>query len=219
MTATDRLRTRGAARARSILAALASELRAARLESGLSQAEAGRRAGVSADKVWKIEHERLSTLSFGDGCRLAAVLGLDLSARLFPTGVRVRDAAQSSRLMELLGHVAPPLRYRTDVGLPPREGTSELRAWDALIVGEGERTGVELESRLTDVQATTRRHNLKRRDDPVDHFLMVVADTRHNRRVMREFESLFPDLPRLRTASVLAGLRAGRHPGTGWLFN
>ena len=68
------------------------------------------------------------------------------------------------------------------------------------------------------MQATTRRHNLKRVDDRVDHFLLVVADTRHNRLVMREFASLLGDLPHLRTADVLSCLRAGKRPPTGWTF-
>ncbi|MEO6349652.1 MAG: hypothetical protein ABIP53_03285 [Candidatus Limnocylindrales bacterium] len=68
------------------------------------------------------------------------------------------------------------------------------------------------------MQATTRRHNEKRRDDPIDHFLLVVADTRHNRRVMAEFASLLGDLPRLRTATVLQLLQDGKHPPTGWIL-
>ncbi len=77
---------------------------------------------------------------------------------------------------------------------------------------------MEFESRLSDVQELTRRHNLKRRDDAAQHFLLVVADTDHNRRVLREFATLFSELPRLRTARVLAQLRAGHHPPTGFML-
>ncbi len=107
----------------------------------------------------------------------------------------------------------------TDAPLPWRDGVPERRAWDAIISGSNERTAVEQESRLTDIQATTRRHNEKRRDDPVDHFLMVVADTRHNRRVMAEFAPLLgAGLPKLRAAKVLNTLSQGQHPQTGWMF-
>ncbi|HLB43933.1 MAG TPA: helix-turn-helix transcriptional regulator [Candidatus Limnocylindrales bacterium] len=218
MGAIERLRTRGSSRARRILAELATDVREARLRSGLSQEEAGRRAGLSGDKVWKIEHERLGTLSVVDACRLTAVLGLDFAARTYENGARIRDAGQAPRLVKLLAGVGAPLRYRTDVPLPARDDAPELRAWDALLSGNGERTAVELEARLTDMQATARRHNLKRRDDPVEHFLLVVANTKHNRRVMREYAGLFADLPHLRTASVLKQLRAGKHPPTGWIF-
>lgn len=218
MAANDRLLYRARQRARRILADLASEFRRIRVESAISQQELGRRLGMSADKIWKVEHERLPSLSIVEACEIGALLGLDVSVRAYPNGARLRDAGQAPRLLRLLSNVGAPLGYRTDVPLPRRDDGQELRAWDAVIYGRDERTAVELESRLMDVQATTRRHNLKRRDDPVDHFLLVVADTKHNRRVLAEFADLLADLPRLRTANVLAALRAGRHPGTGLIL-
>jgi hypothetical protein len=87
-----------------------------------------------------------------------------------------------------------------------------------VIFGSSERTAIELEMRLRDVQAMRRRHELKRRDDPTEHFLLLVADTRHNRRVLAEFEDLFADLARLRPSIVRTALNAGRHPSTGLLL-
>lgn len=174
---------------------------------------------MSADDVWRIENNRAPSLSFIDAARLGAVLGFDLSARFYPTGVRIRDAAQARLLSSFLGHVAAPLRYRTDVPLPQVPGQPrELRAWDGLILDETARTGIELEARLTDVQETTRRHALKRRDDSVDNFLLIIADTAHNRRVLADVGGLLPDLPRLRTDNVLRMLEAGRHPPTGYIY-
>lgn len=173
---------------------------------------------MSGDKVWRLEHERLPSLQLMDACVVAAVVGLDFSGRTFPLGAPIRDAAQAGRLLRLLSEVRAPLRYRTDVALPRRAEAPELRAWDALVEGIGERTGIELESRLIDMQATTRRHNIKRSDNQLDHFLLVIADTKHNRRVMREFAPLLGDLPQLRTANVIKLLRSGKHPPTGWMF-
>jgi hypothetical protein len=48
--------------------------------------------------------------------------------------------------------------------------------------------------------------------------VLIVADTKHNRQVMREFAGLLGDLPKLRRSAVLGPLRAGRHPPTGWTF-
>jgi transcriptional regulator with XRE-family HTH domain len=218
MSTQERLRSRGEARARRLVAEIAAEVRNARLAAGLSQDEVGRRAGVSGDKVWRLEHERTQTMPIVDICVIAAVVGLDFAGRMYPNGAPIQDAAQAPRLVRLLAQIGRPLTYRTDVPLAHVAGTPELRAWDAVIAGHEERTGVELETRITDMQATTRRHNLKRVDDRVDHFLLVVADTRHNRLVMREFASLLGDLPHLRTADVLSCLRAGKHPPTGWTF-
>lgn len=173
---------------------------------------------MSGDKVWKLEHQRLPSLSIADACEIGAILGLDFSARVYPNDAPVRDAGQARRLLRILASVGQPLSYRTDVALPKVEGMSGLRAWDAVIYGIGERTGVELEVRLGDMQAMTRRHNLKLRDDPVDHFLLAIADTKHNRRILRDFGDLLPGLPRLRTASVLKLLESGLHPATGLIL-
>ncbi len=215
MTANERLRARGQRRARRILADLAIEFRDARVRAGVSQVELGRRLAMSGDKIWQIEHERLPSLSLRDACELAAVLGFDLTARLYPNGAPIRDAGQARRLNTLLASVTAPLSFRTDVALPALDDRPELRAWDAVVYGHAMRTGIELEVRLADVQAMTRRHNLKRRDDPVDQFLLAVAETRHNRRVLAEYGDLLAGLPRLRASAVMKLLRAGCHPPTG----
>ena len=72
--------------------------------------------------------------------------------------------------------------------------------------------------RIRDVQDLRRRIDLKRRDDPTEAFLVLVAGTRHNRRVVREFKALFADLPTHRPSDVRAELAAGRLPPTGLLF-
>jgi hypothetical protein len=73
---------------------------------------------------------------------------------------------------------------------------------------------IELEMRLRDVQAVRRRHELKRRDDPPDHFMLLIADTRHNRRALAEVADLFAELPRLRPSVVRAasGAETTREP-------
>jgi hypothetical protein len=72
--------------------------------------------------------------------------------------------------------------------------------------------------RLRDAQATIRRHAMKRRDDPVDSFLLVLADTRTNRRVCASNADLWPELPRLQTSGVLKALESGDHPPSGIVF-
>ena len=46
-------------------------------------------------------------------------------------------------------------------------------------------------------------------------FVLLVAATKHNRRVLAGNPGLFPDLPRLRPSAVLRPLEVGRHPPTG----
>lgn len=150
--------------------------------------------------------------------QLATVLGLDLVVRLYPGGDPLRDGGQLGRIRMLADDLGPPLRYRTEVPLPAVVGRLELRAWDGVIEGGGARTAIEVEMRIRDAQAVERRLTLKRRDDPTDGFLLVVADTRSNRTVLNEHPELFPDLPRFSRTTVLAAIRSGEHPPTGLVF-
>jgi hypothetical protein len=153
-----------------------------------------------------------------DAARIATLLGLDLSVRVYPGASPLRDAAHAERLMRFLKHIRQPLSYRMEVPLPALPDRPEQRAWDAVIRGSGKRTAVELEMRLRDGQALERRINLKRRDDPTEAFILLIADTRTNRRVLAENVDLFGELPRLRARRVHAALTAGEHPPSGILL-
>lgn len=217
MTSATRARSTGERRAERHLLEIGEAFLEQRVALGLSQAHVATAAGLDRYRYGRIERARLpATIVELD--RLAAVLGLELSVRLYPGGPAVRDAAHSSRLGGFLERVQAPLRHRVEVGLPSLDGRFEQRAWDAMLFGHGERTAIELEMRVRDAQAMRRRHDLKRRDDPTEHFLLLLADTRHNRRVIAEFAPLFEDLPRLRPSAVYGVLEAGRHPPTGLLF-
>jgi len=217
MATVSRARAVASRRAERHMLEVGGEFLEQRIELGLSQAHVAAAAGLDRLRYGRIERGQLAAtvLEFDT---VAAVLGLELSVRVYPGGPAIRDAAHTSKLTLVLGHVRAPLRYRVEVGLPSRDGRIEQRAWDAMLIGGGERTGVELEMRIRDAQAMRRRHDLKRRDDPTEHFLMLVADTRHNRRVIRELSALFGDLPRVRPSEVWRALQAGRHPPTGLLF-
>ena len=194
------------------------EFREWRLALGLSQSHVAAAARMSRGRFARIEAGRCPAITLADLNRIAAVLGLAASVRIYPAGPPVRDAGQARRLQTLLGWVTAPLNFRLEVGLPRSTERLELRAWDAMLFGLGMRTAMELEMRLRDVQALRRRIDLKRRDDPTDRFLLIVADTRANRRVLAEFGSLFEDLPRLRPSDVRAALSRGEHPPTGLLL-
>ena len=211
----QRLYDRGTNTGERRLREIGDEFKHRRIELGVSQLAVSRAARIERADYSRIERGKLERASIVDAARVAAVLGLDLWVRAFPSGTGLRDEGQAKGLGGLLACVRPPLGYRTEVGLPAQPDRLELRAWDAQITGSGSKTSIEYEARLYDAQAQQRRWNLKRRDDPPDHFLLVIAGTRANRRVIREYSELFSDLPRLRTANVLKALEAGRHPGTG----
>jgi hypothetical protein len=92
----------------------------------------------------------------------------------------------------------------------------DRRAWDAEICGADWRAVVDAESRLRDVQALTRRVTLKARDDSADLVILLVADTRHNRHVIRlaaaDLAGSFPTPGRAIIAALSKGVRP---PGAG----
>ena len=215
MATVDRPFDRGTRRGLYSVRQLGEELREGRLIGGLSQQVVADAARVHRPRISSIEAGKVATLTIVEASRIAAVVGLELSIRAYPSGGPLRDRAHAERLGRLLAHVGAPLSYRTEVPLRVGPGVRDQRAWDALIMGSGRVTAVEMEMRIRDGQALERRLNLKRRDDPPDGFLLVIADTRTNRRALEEHANLFADLPRLIPAEVVATLEAGKHPPTG----
>ena len=215
MPSVERLHQRGTRRGERALKTVGEEYRDKRVAIGLSQAEVARAIGVSRSTYTRMEAGHALSLSIVRASQAAAVLGLDLAVRTYPGASPLRDVASIERLARFLRHVSNPLSCRTEVPLPQRPNAQlEQRAWDALITGRGKRTAVELEMRLRDAQALERRIEQKRRDDPVDSFVLLIADTRGNRAVLSENPQLFSGLARLTVRAVTRMLEAGRHPPT-----
>ncbi|MEW5991231.1 MAG: helix-turn-helix transcriptional regulator [Chloroflexota bacterium] len=211
MAAVERAIARGDRRAARVRLELGGEYRAARLAAGWSQDAVATGARMSRSHYVGIEHGRVD-LAVGEASRIAAVLGLDLAIRAYPGSGPLRDAAHARRLDGLLRHAATALRVRREVPLPRLTDRVELRAWDAVVTGAGERTAFELEMRLHDTQALERRIALKRRDDPTDHFVLALADTKGNRRSLAANPTMFADLPRLGPSRLIRALGRGEHP-------
>ena len=71
---------------------------------------------------------------------------------------------------------------------------------------------LEAETVLHDLQALDRRIARKMKDDGVDRVVLLVADTRRNRRVIREFQALIRERYPLSTREVMTALSSGRLP-------
>jgi transcriptional regulator with XRE-family HTH domain len=165
-------------------------------------------AGLSRAELSRIERGEAPWVSVVALCRIAAVLGLDATLRLYPRQSPLRDAAHARLLGRFRERLASSLVWRTEVPLP-RPG--DPRAWDAVINGAGWSVPVDAETRLGDGQALARRTQLKRRDSGFEHVVLLVADTRHNRDALRGATSLVADFPMPGNA-VLAALAQGQQP-------
>ena len=142
-----------------------------------------------------------------------SVLGLQISAAFHPVGEAIRDTGQQALAGRFRQILAPAWRVTAEVLLP---NAGDRRSWDLLLRLAGQLVGVELETRVRDVQWLTRRIRERERDGGVDYVLVVLSASAHNRRVLPELrEALgveFGTSPR----GILGALREGRPiPGSG----
>ncbi len=210
MTSRERPADRGRRRGEQLRDELLREVRDGRVARNLSQRTLGRAIGLSDSQVSLIERGGQPDVSFVMVARLLAAVGLELSARAYPVGGGIRDAAQLALLERLRERVSRLFTWRSELPMPT---AGDLRAWDAALIGRDLRIGVDAETRLRDVQAVDRRVMLKLRDSGFDRAVLVLAATRSNRLALREFgESLRANYP-ISSAEALRALAAGVDPG------
>lgn len=192
------------------LARIGAELRDARRDRGLSLAAAARAAGISTAELSRIERARSPMVPHLRLAQCAAVVGLDLSSRLYPGAGPVRDAAHAALLEDFKAGLHRSIKWATEVPMPI---PGDLRAWDAIVGGAGWIYGAEAETRPHDAQALNRRLQLKLRDGRVDGVLLLIRDGTANRAFVRdaagELGPSFP-VPGHRAAELL---QAGVDPG------
>lgn len=213
MPSRERAVDRGRRRCRAAVRRVADDGRIARAGAGLSQADVGRAIDSSHARVGRFERGEIAYPNLEFLVSYCAVLGLDLALRTFPAGDPIRDRAQMALLDRFRARLHPTLRWRTEVPIPI---SGDLRAWDAEIRGRDPRpwrARVEAETNVSDAQALERRLNLKMRDDPGGHVILLISDTKGNRRSLRAMrEGMRAQLP-LDSRTLLKALRDGRDPG------
>lgn len=182
---------------------------AARRSSGLSLREIGRLLGVGHDLIARAERGDPAALTIELAARLAAVLGQELSVSLHPDGDPVRDKAHLALLERLRARLGPELRWRTEVPIPI---AGDRRSADALIVGTRIEALVEAETHVYDVQELERGIAGKLRDLAMTRVILLVADTRHNRSVVKNVPELRRRFP-VGTRASLSALCRGLDPG------
>jgi transcriptional regulator with XRE-family HTH domain len=210
MTATDRRIDRAIRASEEARRRLGAEIRQARLEHDLSQATVARGAGLAPSTLSRLERGVTRSVPLEDLFRAAAAVGLVVRTQSYPGGEPLRDAPQAALLERLRVRLPTGTGWGTEVPFP---NAGDLRAWDALIRSAHVRIGVEAETRGRDSQALQRKLALKRRDGNVDHVILLLADTRHNRSFLRAAgEGFLRDFP-VPGRTALARLERGEDPG------
>jgi len=202
----ERARQRG----REHVAFVEREFGQGRRDRGLSQQAIADALGLDRSYISRIERGLVGDLSIVTASELLATVGLDLSLRAYPAAGPLRDAGHSALLERLRVRLHPDLGWATEVPMPI---AGDFRAWDAVITGRTWRCGAEAETRPRDMQALERRIALKQRDGDVDCVILLLLDSRHNRRLVREHADALAERFRVPGSQALERLAAGRTPG------
>jgi transcriptional regulator with XRE-family HTH domain len=182
----------------------------ARRGSGLSLDAVGSACGVSGPTAARIEAGATRNPDLRVLAAMAAVVGLELRLRAYPAGDPIRDAGSQRLLKRLHVRLHPSLGWLTEVPVPI---LGDRRAWDAMVRGADWLLAIEAETVLEDIQAVERRVALKQRDGQIDRVLLLIADTRRNRRALASAPAAFPGFSR-DARRQLRDLGRGFDPGT-----
>jgi transcriptional regulator with XRE-family HTH domain len=205
---------------------VADDLAALRVDAGLSQAAVGRAARLHPSSVGRIEaghvEPDLDTL-----CRLATVLGCEVSVKLFPAGVPLRDRFQAPILETFLA--LPHATWRRSVEVPVAGTVAGVidcvlvhPRWPLLLAVEVHseiRRAEAVLRRASDKAEALRRSPLGARVAPraaagiETSRVLVLRSTVANRAVVRDLAQTFAAAYPARTADALAALR---DPATPW---
>lgn len=212
----DSPNARGQRRSRQLLFKIAADLGNARRAAGLSIRALARVLRVSPETIRKLERGEPGTCTIDLVARAAEVLGLQLAASLHPNGDPVRDRGHLALLDRLRKRLGPGARLRTEVPVPI---AGDLRSGDAMLSVQGAAGAdhvvdilFEAETNLDDIQLVERKGAAKQRDLGAKRLVLLIADTRHNKDVIRlhpELRERFPISPR----RALTALARGEDPG------
>lgn len=215
------IQRRGARSARDLRAQLATDVRRAREDAGLSQRSLAQAAGVSSSSVHRLElgeHDASMEML----ARVSVVLGLSLSIRLYPgTGPLVRDHIQVAMIEALMKVLHERWRPRVEVAVNrPSRGVIDL----VLESDEPPIVACEAHSELRRVEQQIRWADAKAsaleglRETPTSR-LLLLRSTRRTRAVVSEYRHVVMTAYPARTTDLVDSLLRGQSwPGHGLLW-
>jgi transcriptional regulator with XRE-family HTH domain len=190
------------------------ELGIARETGGLSYEAVASACGVSPSTAYRAESGVTRNPDLLLIAGMAGAVGRDLRLQIYLGGDALRDMPQQRLLERLRGRLSRDLVWRTEVPLPD---DTDHRAWDAVIRGESWSLPIEAETVLRDIQAVERRLALKMRDGRADRAILLLADTRRNRRAAAAVPAAFAGFSRDARVTLRA-LRGGDAPRSSCLL-
>jgi transcriptional regulator with XRE-family HTH domain len=188
---------------------LGAELREARIDRGLSLDLVASAGGTSRAELSRIERALSPQVPLTTLAKVASVVGLDLTARLYPGASPLRDRAHVALLADFRTLVHASIAWAVEAPLP---NPGDQRAWDILLIGTDWRFGGEAETGPRDAQALTRRIQLKVRDGGVDGVLLLLREGASTRQFTRAAADILAPMFPIPSREALASLGAGRPP-------
>lgn len=193
---------------------IVSELMESRRTTSLSQRALGLERGTSQSDISRLERlSRIDEVSFVHVSEVASLLGLELSAGLHPYGEPIRDKGHQALINRFRALLSQAFKVLAEVPLPL---TGDPRAWDLVLRLAGQVIGVEVETRIRDIQRLVRHVHQRERDGGVGEIVLVLAASRTNRRLVDELRSALGARYSTSPRALLKALRDGESlPGSG----
>jgi len=165
--------------------------------------------GVGHEVVARAERGEAGTLTIDLAARIAAVLGQELAASLYPSSDPMRDRGHLALLGRLRARLPATLQWRVEIPVPL---TGDMRSGDAMVTVSDGDILIEAETRVDDIQVVERKASAKARDLGAIRTVLLLADTRHHRRMLKDHPELIDRFP-IGTRACLAALVRGLDPG------
>jgi transcriptional regulator with XRE-family HTH domain len=200
----------GIDRSKEVALRFATELKLARVASGLTQRQLAALAGVSQSAVVQAEAGKIG-LSLELRCRLVAAAGHELSLKLYPVrSVRLRDSGQLGIAQVIAAVADVTWRCRLEV----LTGPGPFRAADLVLDRPDEVVMIEIERGLVDFQAQLRAAEVKRaslatRESRPVRLVIAVPETRSMRERLNQNAELIGRVLSISSAAIWRALRQG----------
>lgn len=197
----------GRRRGQQLVARVLDELRTARVAADISQRAVAAALGWSQAEYWRFESGRARAKSVVDISAVASVLGLELGAGLHPAGDPIRDKGHQALINRFRALLSPAFKVLAEVPLPT---PGDRRSWDLLLRLPAQLIGVEVETRMRDMQRLVRHVHQRERDGGVDATILLLAATRTNRGLVDELRVGLGENYATSSRLILRSLRSGQ---------
>lgn len=210
MTVRTRILDQARQRARVARIEIGGGIRNARLAAGLPLREVARAIGRSVSWLSRVERGLVAGVTMDELIVASAAVGLKLWVTTFAAERAIRDAPQLMLLRRLRERIGEAWQWSYEVIVPIAR---DQRAADAVIRCGSAVVMIEAFTRLADAQAQLRAVLLKARDMGIGRIIILVGESRANRRALElAADVLASDFP-LGTRTILRALAEGRDPG------